>query len=321
MLKLITILLKPAEVKQRKVLIASLNWGMGHLSRSLAVIHRLRKQNNEIYFAGDSKQIEIVQMYFADLKCIYLEPYPFKFGTKGRFGFDLLLQSRKLVKRFKGELKDCESIVKEFGIDLVISDHRYGFRSESVFNIFITHQINLPVKWWQLGVQLMHRRLMNRFNCCWIPDTEDSEFSGNLSKSKDNKKLVYIGVLSRFEIYGNAQVKDIDVIVIVSGPENLALDYLNTQIDFLKKDGLKIKIISPIALTNQDKFKNLDFCLNWLEADLYILKSKKIISRSGYSTIMDISYLKCDSDLLPTPGQREQEYLYKLWQKRNEKLL
>jgi len=39
------------------------------------------------------------------------------------------------------------------------------------------------------------------------------------------------------------------------------------------------------------------------------MKAEFIISRSGYSTIMDIAALQKKSILVPTPGQTEQEYL------------
>jgi UDP-N-acetylglucosamine:LPS N-acetylglucosamine transferase len=40
-------------------------------------------------------------------------------------------------------------------------------------------------------------------------------------------------------------------------------------------------------------------------------KAEFIISRSGYSTIMDLARLQKKSILIPTPGQTEQQYLAK----------
>ena len=42
-----------------------------------------------------------------------------------------------------------------------------------------------------------------------------------------------------------------------------------------------------------------------------VCQSAFIISRSGYSTIMDLMTLGKKSIFIPTPGQREQEYLAK----------
>lgn len=45
------------------------------------------------------------------------------------------------------------------------------------------------------------------------------------------------------------------------------------------------------------------------ELDLLFAQSEYIISRSGYTTVMEILALGKKSVLIPTPGQTEQEYL------------
>jgi UDP-N-acetylglucosamine:LPS N-acetylglucosamine transferase len=40
-----------------------------------------------------------------------------------------------------------------------------------------------------------------------------------------------------------------------------------------------------------------------------LTSSETIISRSGYTTIMELISLGCNGILIPTPGQTEQEYL------------
>jgi len=47
-----------------------------------------------------------------------------------------------------------------------------------------------------------------------------------------------------------------------------------------------------------------------------MLETPVIISRSGYSTIMDLVRLNKSAILIPTPGQTEQEYLAKLMMER-----
>ena len=44
---------------------------------------------------------------------------------------------------------------------------------------------------------------------------------------------------------------------------------------------------------------------------LLLRKAKRIIARSGYSTIMDLACIGAlaKAELIPTPGQPEQEYL------------
>jgi hypothetical protein len=309
--------LRPEEIIRKKILIATLNWGMGHLSRSIALINRLINQENDLHFAGNQKQIEIIKLYFPKIKCYLLDDYPFKFGSKGRFTLDITKTIIPLYKRFKNEKTDCEELVNQLKIDYVISDHRYGFKSKKTQNIFITHQINLPVAKWQFPILLLHKHLLNTFDWIWIPDTMDSRFAGNLSQITNNAKYIHIGILSRFELYDKATLKNSDSIIIVSGPKELANEYVKNQIDkaiFNKQKN--ITLISAIAfIPHQQPLIKINHVDHWIEADKLILNSKKIISRSGYSTIMDIAHLQCASDLTPTPGQKEQEYLYQIWRK------
>ena len=44
-----------------------------------------------------------------------------------------------------------------------------------------------------------------------------------------------------------------------------------------------------------------------------IARSKMVMCRSGYSTLLDIDAMQKKAILVPTPGQPEQEYLAKYW--------
>ena len=55
---------------------------------------------------------------------------------------------------------------------------------------------------------------------------------------------------------------------------------------------------------------------NTSEINKYVLESEIIISRSGYSTIMDLQKLQSKAIFVPTPGQTQQEYLAKYLKKR-----
>jgi hypothetical protein len=291
---------------------------MGHVSRSIALINRLKKQNNKLYFAGNDEQIQIINSYFIDIQTYNINDYPFKFGSKGKFTLDLLKTFRPLYRGFKNEFIECKALTKALNIDVIISDHRYGFKSESAMNIFITHQINLPLKWWQFPFQVLHKKLMNTFDFIWIPDTVDSKYAGKLSVISNNSKFIPIGVISRFELYPIETAKTINSTIIVSGPKTLALEFLRNQILLHKKEDKEIPVVVCWYDFESHELDLSDFkkITSWVEADNIILKSKKLITRSGYSTLMDITYLNCECELTPTKGQREQEYLFKLWNTR-----
>jgi uncharacterized protein (TIGR00661 family) len=296
----------PNEIIQKRILISVLNWGMGHVFRSIGLIHQLLEQKNVVIIACSVEQEEIYNQYFDKVEFIRHDGYPFEFGGKGNFAWDLAKSFSLLNRRLKEERKEVETIVKKHQIDLILSDHRYGFRSDKIPSIFITHQFNLPVKWHQLGVNLVHRRLMFKFNFVWIMDYNDSRLAGKLSVSGKDKNVTYIGPYSRFTLYDRAkfEVKH-DNVLIASGPQVYAQELVNTY--FSKNNPNGHIAICAYCIQVPKGIEKISG--NWKVQDEYILSAKKIISRSGYSTIMDLEILKCDYELIPTPGQAEQEYL------------
>lgn len=310
----------PKEIFNHRILLSPLNWGMGHVSRCIPLLDLLVKNQNEIFIAADKAQQNILKNYFPDLTYFDHEGYPFRFGSKGNFNADLLMQFMPLKKRLKNELIEVDRIVEENSIDIVISDHRYGFRSKKVLSICLTHQLNLPIRWYEGWVQRTHSNYLSQFDEIWVPDFENSELSGDLSLNKANMKVSYIGPLSRFSLYDPPTNKDLDNVIIVSGPEVYAKQFINEQLEMHKDSTGSILLIAtkdivPSQANSSIKFQASD---DWKKCDELILRAKKITSRSGYSTLMDLAILKTPFSISPTPGQREQEYLFRLW---NEKAL
>ncbi len=293
-------------VKGKRVLISPLNWGMGHVSRCIGLIHRLEKNNNTVIIACNQKQKLILELYFPRNKFVSHQGYPFRFSGRRTFGLDLLRSSNRLKKRYQNELLETEKLVEEFNIDLVVSDHRYGFRSEKVSSVFVTHQVRLPVRWFEIAAQMLHKSLVKKFDCVWVLDFPDHRLAGNLSKGNASFMVDYLGAVSRFEMYDKFEGEKEGTLVIVSGPSVYGQQF----IDNLKPDVDPSNLYSVVAKNDVNvplRFKQLKG--DWLELDKEIMKSKCIISRTGYSTIMDVYYLGCESQLTATPGQREQQYL------------
>lgn len=302
------------EIRNQRILISALNWGMGHVSRCIPLIDALVNNDNFVVFAGDEFQEQIIKQYFPSLQFEYHEGYPFEFGKHGNYGLDLVKQFLPLRKRLSKELIETECLVDKYGINLVISDHRYGFKSDRVHSVILTHQLNLPVKWYEAWVQKWHHDYLSTFNEIWVPDTVNSDFAGELSKNKINLKVIYIGILSRFSLYPMNHKKTIQQVVVVSGPEIYAGQYFD---EMRNKFDHETVFIVPQSVTNKrtDTSHSVYPSSNWKKCDELILKSEKIIARSGYSTLMDIQTLGVDFEITATPGQREQEYLAELWNK------
>ncbi|MES2800761.1 MAG: hypothetical protein V4638_12145 [Bacteroidota bacterium] len=298
--------MNPAEINNKKVLLSCLNWGYGHVARCLPIIEQLCRQKNQLWIAGSPEQISIFKNYFTDLNFIVHEEYPFHFSGKGNFGTDLLKSYFALSKRIKTEQKEVEHYVKNFGIEVVISDHRYGFCTKSCLSICIVHQLNLPLKWYQAIGQKIHHRFLRQFDFLWVPDTKESKYAGILSQNRAKFNVEYIGVQSRFSFY-DTQEKTIEKVVILSGP----LIYAQQLLDQLvaKEESNTYYIGSKNLL--HDKATHFIASDDWRACDLIILQAQHIVSRSGYSTIMDLAVLDTAFELYSTPRQAEQEYLLK----------
>lgn len=292
------------DIQNERILYSFLNWGKGHLSRSIELIKQLSEQHNELFICCSEADFDCLKSYVSNLNWITFEGYPLQFSGEGNFGKDLLLSRKALLRFVAHEFKKVEELVAEHQISLVISDHRYGFRSEKVPSIFITHQVQLALKWWQFPAQLLHKNWLKLFNHIWIMDTSDSALAGKLSHQGKFKNASYIGHFSRFEPNNNHE-KTI-VLGVCNGPH----PYDQMLLEQLEKNEAINVIISSIPTINP-KVVNPQ---NWKESDHYFYQAKKIIAYMGYSTLMDVQRLGCDYELKPTPGQLEQIYLYHLHQ-------
>ena len=310
--------MQPNEIHKKRILLSPLNWGMGHVARCIPLINLLIDNGNTLFVAGNKEQLIVFKSYFPTINYVEHDGYPFVFGKRGNFGLDLFKQFRPLKKRLKDELLEVDSLLDSYKIDIVISDHRYGFRSEKAHSILLTHQLNLPVQWFEGWVQKIHNKHLRKFNEIWVPDSSDSSFAGNLSKNKERFNATYIGILSRFSSYEKIPEKTIDKVIILSGPAIYAKVFLQEQLLSVSQDEQNVVIIASqeIVDLHQNSTVKILASTDWKACDQLILSAKKIVARSGYSTLMDLVELKTPFQITPTPGQREQEYLFDLWYKK-----
>jgi UDP-N-acetylglucosamine:LPS N-acetylglucosamine transferase len=289
---------------------------MGHVARCIPLIDEFLKGNNTVFVAGDSSQLSIIRQYFPEIVAIEHHGYPFDFGQKGSFRWGLVKQLPSLMHRWKMERQEVEHLCKDHQIDLVISDHRYGFYSETVHSIFLSHQVQLPLHWYEGGLQGLHRHWIQKFNEVWVVDDEQQNFAGKLSKSDAKLSISYIGILSRFQLYPSVEKRNGGTVIVVSGPSPFAemfareqeKNYANEEVIMILPNELsELKWAPTIKLVPSN---------DWRYCDQLLMNASKIVSRSGYSTLMDLIHLKVPFSITPTPGQSEQEYLFKYWAQR-----
>lgn len=304
----------------KKLLVAPLDWGLGHATRCVPVIRDLLNNNCEVWLAGEGAQEKLLREEFPSLPFLPLKGYRIKYGKSGLTG-KILLQVPSILRSIKEENKWLKKQVSNHGFDAVISDNRYGLYHEKIFSVFITHQLYIKSslgKWSEKILQQWNYKLINKFNECWIPDEEgENNLAGDLSHpvKLPSIPVKYIGPLSRFTSFsplGDGGIRG-HLLIILSGPEPQRTILENNVIDQIVNYPATATIVrglpgekNIIPSTNTIHFYNH---LSTEELNTEAMKAEFIISRSGYSTIMDIACVQKKSILIPTPGQTEQEYL------------
>jgi uncharacterized protein (TIGR00661 family) len=313
------------------ILVAPLDWGLGHATRCIPIINKLLAQNCNVIIAADGAIKILLKKNFPNLIFLQLQGYNVKYSkTKAGLPLKILSQLPKIFTAIKTENTWLQNIIKEYKIDVVISDNRPGLYTSKVKCIYITHQLTIKAGnfFLERWLQNLHYKYINKFTECWVPDNEGStNLAGELSHPKIKPKIPvhYIGVLSRFIKKSLPLIYD--AAIVLSGPEPQRTIFENIILSQLKNIDKKIVLVR--GLPDYDKaIINLPqniLCYNFLNTeDLnnVMLQSNLIICRSGYSSIMDLELLQIKAVLVPTPGQTEQRYLASyLCTKENYKLI
>ncbi len=306
------------ELKNKKILIAPLDWGLGHATRCITIIHYLEKINCDIAVAASGKIKTLLQNEFPHLSFFDLPGYQITYSkSKRSLPLKILIQIPKILKIIRFENRWLKKTLQENKFDAIISDNRYGFFSSECTSVFITHQLKIrtSIKALDKRLQRINYRYINQFNECWVPDIEGNlNIAGELSHPESLPRIPvkYIGPLSRFKKEANAKTT-FKWLAIISGPEpqrslfeqKIFEAASKTNDNFLIVRGLPGEEEKDPGLANCKVFNHL----NTTGMQASIQSSEFVISRCGYTTVMEVLSLQKKSVLIPTPGQTEQEYL------------
>ena len=292
---------------------APLNWGLGHATRCIPVIKALIKYDFQPILAGDGDSLRLLRQEFPELTYYELPSTEVVYAEKGNFlKYKLLAQAPKLMRAVKLEKKRTQEIHKLEKLSGIISDNRFGVRSDDIPSIYITHQLQVLSGATTALSSQYHRQIINKFKECWVPDFESNELAGKLSKpGKGKLALKYIGPLSRFSRH--PQNKRWDIVAVLSGPEPQR-GILEAKIkEELRSYSGKSLIVKGVVegkqkMESEGNLTIVNFMLHEELCDV-IEQGELILSRSGYSSVMDLYELGAKAYFIPTPGQFEQEYL------------
>lgn len=316
-------------MQEKKVLIAPLDWGLGHATRCIPVITALLELGYHVTIATEGPHEIILREAFPNLTFLRLKGYGIRYSKNAAgFAFKMLVQIPRILYNIFREFWWLHTTNRHQQFDLIISDNRLGFFHLKTPSVFITHQLNLqtPFSWLTNLLQWIQYTWFKLFyTMVWVPDMEgEQSLSGILGnpRLKPSVPVWYMNCLSRLKVYASNQVNEqqpTDVFLgILSGPEpqrSIFQEILWTEGNQLHQS------FKLIAGTADQAHNHADSATGSIVPHLggpalvkAIENTKYIISRGGYTSLMELIPLKKPLILVPTPGQTEQVYLAKRWQ-------
>lgn len=300
------------------ILLSPLDWGLGHTTRCIPIIHTLLQLNCDVLIACNSRQKELLIREFPDLFFVPLEGYNVQYGTnKRRTIARIVLQLPKILIKIKREHRWLKKLLRQYRPDLIISDNRFGFYARNIPSYFITHQLAIETglgKRINTITRLLNYRFIHRFRECWVPDNQGaSALAGTLSNpgKLPATPVQYLGPLSRMQLCNSTHIS-IPLLIILSGPEPQRSVFEQLLLQALEQVTIATTIVrgltgkpAPVVPPHVTLYDHADAAtLNSM-----LCSAEMIISRAGYTTVMDVLKLGKKSILVPTPGQAEQEYI------------
>ena len=319
-----------------KILVAPLNWGLGHASRCVPLVQRLLDEGNEVILGGDGESLTLLRKHFPKLRYTYLAPLNLRYSAGCRQVWAMV---KAIPQLFFWSLKDhaiLKVLLREEHIDQVISDNRFGLYNRQTECIYMTHQLHIMLpkgwRWAEKMAARLHARVQARYNKVWVPDYEEKakSLAGELSHPKNVQctmyNVQYIGPLSRFAgipEYRDTGKSNYAVVAVLSGLEPHRTMLEKEIIARYQDSEEQVLIVQGLLHRPNTRIKRGNVTLVPTMGDAEMVAAlkgaKHIITRSGYSTIMDLEalgLLRAKSqetnvriELIPTPGQPEQEYL------------
>ncbi|MCR5455182.1 MAG: hypothetical protein K6F33_09375 [Bacteroidales bacterium] len=308
------------DIKGKKVLVAPLDWGLGHAARSVPVVRRLCTQNQVLIVCGASA-FGFLKRELPELEIIKIDDWRIRYPKRKINFFTILSWIPVMLRNSVHEHRFVKRILRERGIQCIVSDNRYGLLYRDLECYIITHQVcpKMPKGFGfleNLGGWFFQKYL-SKFRKVLIPDFEaGNNLSGSLAASRNlpPEKFVRMGILSRFNGQTAAPANcESSILVLMSGQENQRTVLENRLIEALA--GIEKKILfvrgvgegrTALADTCNIKFVNM---LSGNDLRDALVSTSLIICRAGYSTLCDVVALGKQAVVIPTPGQTEQEYL------------
>ncbi|MHB8810177.1 MAG: glycosyltransferase [Desulfobulbaceae bacterium] len=308
-----------------RALFAVSSLGLGHATRTLAVIREYLRRGYAITVVSTGNALAFLRMELAEESTVEFQEMhdypPLERGAGWRLYWYLLVDLLRTWGVIRREYRAVQAIAADY--DFIFSDGRYGFHSPWTPSFILSHQIAFipPKGLWETSwlTENINIAALRKFDCLFIPDYHwpSLNLAGHLAHSPNLHRCRhrYIGILSSYLRRDLAE--DIDYLFVISG---YLLEHKGSFVRDLLEQASRLpgRKVFVLGVTDGDD----DLYTRYRREDLEIYpmasgalrqelfnRARVVISRAGYSTVMDLVEHGKRALLIPTPNQTEQEYL------------
>lgn len=308
-----------------RLLVAPLDWGLGHGTRCIPIIQRLRELDARPVIGADKGPLALLRDAFPELPNVRVPGVEVRYAKGASQTWAMATQFPAMLRSVREEHHLFLNLRRQLQLDAVISDQRFGIRADGLPSVIITHQLFPFTPFAQGVLRRINLRSVARFDRCWIPDDERAPgLAGELSHGRNvPRNALYIGPVSRMHpAKALAPVERYRIVCVISGPEpqrTLLEEELMRQLPAIEGKHLLVRgkpePVLDETIGTPDGAPGIVRRLGHLGGDALcgaLLQAELIVSRTGYTTLMDLAHIGRSALVIPTPGQEEQEYLGKL---------
>ena len=181
-----------------KILVAPLNWGLGHASRCVPLVQQFIDEGHEVIIGGDGESLTLLRKHFPKLRYVYLAPLNLRYGKGKRQVWAMMKAMPQILGWAMKDHAMLQAVLREEQFGMVVSDNRFGLypskkskeANPELRSVYMTHQLHifLPSGWrWLEGLaERLHARVCAKYKEVWVPDYEEKErsLSGELGHPK-----------------------------------------------------------------------------------------------------------------------------------------
>ena len=303
-----------------RVLFAVHDWGLGHATRCLVLIRGLLDAGHSVAVLSYGRALALLRQELSG-QCEFIElkdiPKPLSRRAAG-FYIKMSLSLPWVFLTFRRERQTVARLCRQHRYDRIVSDSRFGVVHPEVPSFYLLHSLRqiIPGRPRRLEhmVELSQQRLLADARKVLVPDHPQYRLAGDLCHGVDTSwkaRVDYIGILSSVE--RQAAEPDIDTFISVSGaePQRTLFERLVLQQAPRLPGRVVVALGQPDAAvqTRHEGRLTVYSYLDRHQQQAFMNRARLVVTRSGYTTLMELAELGKPALLVPTVGQSEQEYL------------